>query len=110
MKWNNRFKGAIFIIASFLMFMPIVCAFAESAVPNPSQTEAAQPSVLTKADLEAIQQIVDESVGKKIRPVIRDIAELKQPKEAGFKEIIGGIGYILGIVGVAMYFLSKKEK
>ncbi len=94
------------------MFIPVVCASAEST-PDSSQTEAAQPaspSTLTKADLEAIQQIVDESVGKKIRPVIRDIAELKQPKEAGFKEIIGGVGYIFGVVGVALYFLSKKEK
>ena len=90
-----------------------VQAFAESKPPQ-VQAEIAQPAApkttLTEADLQEIQRIVEESVGKKIRPVIRDIARLGQEKEPGFREIMGGVGYIMGIVGVVLYFLSKKEK
>ena len=112
MERNTEVKGLILIVVSCLVFAVNICAFAES---NPTQAQtksiqaAAPAATLTKADLDEIQRIVDESVGKKIRPVIRDLAMLNQPKEPGFTEIIGGIGYIFGIVGVGLYFLSKKE-
>jgi hypothetical protein len=30
--------------------------------------------------------------------------------EIRFRDILGGIGYIVGATGVAMYFLSKRQK
>lgn len=43
----------------------------------------------------------DEFLGLKSR---------ERPEEISPKEVISGIGYIFGIAGVALYFLSKKKR
>ena len=40
---------------------------------------------------------------------IAAIAKKGKPKGISLKDIIAGIGYILGITGIAMYFLAKKK-
>jgi len=45
---------------------------------------------------------------KKLKPILREIALLKQEKPS-FSEIIGGIGYIFGIFGIILYFKSRKN-
>ena len=44
----------------------------------------------------------------KIKPLIRSIASLKEDQEPGLVEIFGGIGWILGLMGVALYFKGRK--
>ncbi len=55
-----------------------------------------------------IRKIVEEEVSKQLKPIARGIAKL-QENRPGPTEIIGGIGYILGLVGIAMYFASKRK-
>jgi len=40
---------------------------------------------------------------------MRQLKKVEQ-KKLSFTEVIGGIGYIFGIMGVIMYFLSRKRE
>jgi nickel transport protein len=58
-----------------------------------------------QVDLAKLKQIIDASLDEKLKPIIK---ELKKQKEVSFYEIIAGIGYIFGIFGLIMYFISKR--
>jgi nickel transport protein len=58
---------------------------------------------------EDIQQIVDNALDRKLAPVLDKIAEAYD-QGPGLTEIIGGIGYILGLVGVALIATSRRNK
>ncbi len=56
-----------------------------------------------------IQKTVDKALDKKMRPMMAVLADLKQEgPSAG--DIFGGIGYIFGLMGVAMYFKARQRK
>ncbi len=86
------------------------------AVAQPADTVrsapvAAQPAAsaspgsqaLTRADLE---EVLGTVLDAKLAPLKRAVLEEKDP---GLREIIGGIGWIFGIVGVAAYFMSRRR-
>jgi len=62
-------------------------------------------------DLKEIQSIIEDTLDEKLKPIMREIIEIKKSQEDRISptEIIGGIGYIIGIFGIAAYFLSRKR-
>ncbi len=50
-----------------------------------------------------IENSVQKTVEKELAPIRFDIAKLSTPK-VDFRDILGGIGYILGIMGIILYF------
>jgi nickel transport protein len=56
-----------------------------------------------------IQELIDESLDRRLTPIVKMLAEL-QTKGPSMTEVIGGIGYIVGLMGVALYFLSRRKK
>jgi len=80
---------------------------AENTAPH----QAANPSAsIDPAQLEAIvEKAVTKALNKKITPLTKMVADLTQ-KGPTIDEMLGGIGYIFGLMGVAMYFLSRKKK
>lgn len=62
-------------------------------------------AVLGKKD---IQKIIDTSLDKKLRPITIMLSD-SMNRGPGFTEIMGGIGYILGLVGIAFYFANRKK-
>ncbi|RZB37161.1 MAG: nickel transport protein [Desulfobacteraceae bacterium Eth-SRB2] len=58
---------------------------------------------------EEVRKIVEDSLDKKLRPIVRMITESKNTKPS-LTEIIGGIGYIFGLMGVALYFMNRGKK
>ena len=58
---------------------------------------------------EEVKKIVEDSLDKKLRPIVRMMTESKN-NEPSFTEIIGGIGYIFGLMGVALYFKNRRKK
>ncbi len=50
---------------------------------------------------------IEQAVTRAIKPLAREIAELKQ--KSRLSDIIGGIGYIMGILGVFAYLKYRKE-
>ena len=69
-----------------------------------------QPVV--SVDLELIRSVVEDAVDRamerKMKPLIHAVAKA-QSNRISLTEIIGGIGYIFGIMGLILYF-KKKEK
>ena len=56
-----------------------------------------------------IEAIVEKALDKKMEPVLKMLAE-SHAKGPGIADILGGIGYIIGLVGIAAYFHSRKKK
>ncbi len=72
---------------------------------------AVEPSGPTTVGLskEEVKKIVEDSLDKKLRPIVRMMTESKN-NEPSITEIIGGVGYIFGLMGVAIYFKNRKKK
>jgi nickel transport protein len=56
-----------------------------------------------------IEEIIDASLGKKLAPITEILADSIH-RGPGITEIMGGLGYIFGLVGVALYFANRKRK
>ncbi len=56
----------------------------------------------------SIQRTVERAVARKIRPLREQIDRMQS--RARFQDILGGIGYILGICGIAFYWMARREK
>jgi len=65
--------------------------------------------IVARIDPKEIESIVDRVIQKRLRPLTRLVA--KSQRKTGFSptEIFGGIGYIFGLMGVAMYFRYRKS-
>ena len=70
--------------------------------------EESEIKEITQIDLDQIEKIIEGCLDEKLRPVMRQLARAQQ-KEVSFTEVVGGIGYIFGIMGLVLYFLSKKR-
>jgi len=64
---------------------------------------------ITQVNLKQIKNIIDDSLDEKLKPVMQQLKKIEE-KRISFTEILGGIGYILGLMGIIMYFLSKKKE
>ena len=66
-----------------------------------------QNAQLDEAQIQAIvEKAVERAVGEAIKPLVRSFTEMTQKNS--LTTIIGGIGYILGFMGIAFYFKSRK--
>ena len=73
---------------------------------QPSATEASLLS--TSGDgvtQEAVRRIVNEALDTKLAPIRRDLAAASEP---GIQEIIGGVGWLLGLAGIALYCKGRR--
>ena len=69
------------------------------------EIEEPKKASISKKELEII---VSKVISKELSPIKRDIAELRE-HGISFQDIIGGLGYIFGIAGIAFYFMSKRR-
>lgn len=72
-------------------------------------TEKYPPSVgVPCISKEEIQRVVEKVLDEKLRPMQKRLAQY-QKRGPGITEILGGIGYIIGLMGVAIYFSHRKK-
>lgn len=57
-----------------------------------------------------IRKIVEAAVDKKMKPVLRMLAESRRHQGPTMTDIFGGIGYILGLMGLASYVHHRRKK
>ncbi|MGO9571881.1 MAG: hypothetical protein ACLP5H_30525 [Desulfomonilaceae bacterium] len=75
----------------------------------------ANPSIQAQ-DRSELKKVLEESLDRKIQPLINMLGNqqkmLMEQKDKGptIAEIVGGLGWILGIAGVAGYFMGRKRK
>ena len=53
-----------------------------------------------------IDQAIEKALDKKLAPVMKMLAEMHEQK-VRMTDVLGGLGYIFGLVGVAAYFKRK---
>ena len=58
---------------------------------------------------EEIEKIIDASLDKKLAPIY-DMMANTYDRGPGLTEVMDGIGYIIGLVGVALYFSNRRRK
>ena len=75
---------------------------AESTEPR-GKTET-----VARIDPKEIELIVDRVIQKRLHPLIQLVAKSQRKTGMSATEIFGGIGYILGLAGLAIYFKSRK--
>ena len=65
----------------------------------------------SSVELKEIQSLIEDTLEEKLKPIMREMREIKKSQEDRISptEIIGGIGYIIGIFGIVAYFLSRKK-
>jgi len=63
--------------------------------------------VITELSRQEIKDLIEEAFEKKLEPTYRQLSHLTQrgPK---ITEIIGGVGYIFGVVGLALHILNRR--
>lgn len=76
---------------------------AETEAPVVSPTPAA--AGISEAEL---QKIVETAVEKKLRPLLRKMAE-QDMKGPSLQDIMGGIGYIIGLIGLGTYINYRRK-
>lgn len=62
---------------------------------------------MTKTAAESLQRMIEQSVARQIRP-LREQLNAYEAK-VRWHDVLGGIGYIFGIVGVACYWLGRRQ-
>lgn len=86
---------------------------APGAVKEPkaaSQPVAQAAPQMAPAELEAlVERAAERAVEKKVAP-LRQMLERQVGDGPGLVEIVGGIGYILGLFGVAAFFAARRRE
>ncbi len=77
-------------------------AAAPGAIPSDGTVlpVAAPPSV--------VREMIAEAVRNEVRPLRREIAAYKEQHD--LQTVLGGIGYILGVFGLAFFLLARRQR
>jgi len=74
----------------------------------PTTIDRAAPASTRALDPKDIERIVDAALDRKLEPMMRMIAE-NRTSGPTISDIFGGIGYILGLVGLAAYVNYRRK-
>ncbi len=84
--------------------LPAAAAVDQPATPTPP-SEAPAPQLAASGDaLERFAALLD----RKLNPIQRELTHLRHPGPS-LQDIFGGIGYILGLVGLATYLRYRQK-
>jgi len=103
-------KGSWFLdAADYLGTGPDTTPPAPLSPDTPKISDNQQPSSSTYViNDQQLSRLIESALEKKLAPIKRSLAE-QQEKKPTFQDILGGIGYILGLAGIAAYFKSKTK-
>jgi len=85
----------------------------KTSLPPDSKTVSTKvskpiPSTSSGLTRDEIKAIVEDSIDNKLKPMMNLLTELKDDKPS-FSDILSGIGYILGLVGLGTYIHYRKK-
>jgi len=87
----------------------VVVPKGEKTQVKPKKEPVQSPLIATaEIDTMVIRKMIEDALDRKLHPVMRMLAEQKKEK-IKFTEVIGGIGYIFGIIGIFAFFMGKKK-
>ena len=77
-----------------------------TATPGAKGAAAPTPNAAGVSSGE-LQTIVNAALDAKLGPIRRELAEMRVSRP-GFSEIFGGIGWLVGLAGIALYFKGRR--
>ncbi|MGD8241955.1 MAG: hypothetical protein PVF59_03960 [Desulfobacterales bacterium] len=78
------------------------------SVASPPPPDAATPPQDTPAPTDTeLKTLIEGALEKKLAPIRRQLAQLAQ--RPSLHDIIGGLGYIMGLVGLGAYMQSRRK-
>lgn len=72
------------------------------------QIREAVDEAVEKAVDEALEEKLDRVLEKRLAPVMRTLSEIKNPGPTA-SDVFGGLGYIIGLFGIAAYIYSRRS-
>ena len=78
----------------------------EADVEKPEKQARTAP--VSGVSPDEIQMAVENALDKKLRPIMKMLAESRE-RSPSVTEILGGIGYILGLMGIGAYFSYRRK-
>lgn len=90
--------------------LPWVAMTAQPGSPKEDMAGQQKPTApqISEALVKRMELAVEKAVEKKIQPLTRMLAE-SRPDRPSLTDILGGLGYILGLVGIGAYVHSRKK-
>jgi nickel transport protein len=82
---------------------------AKKQLPTQSTSEDTPEKTLQAITASELTLIIETTLDKKLAPIRRTLAEGSE-KSPSLQDILGGIGYVLGLAGIAAYIQSLKNK
>lgn len=82
----------------------------EKSLPESVEREKKEtpPKSMTQIYDSRLEFLIEQAVEKKIAPIMRKLIKIeKQIQKPSLQEILGGIGYILGLMGIGIYFKHR---
>jgi len=109
-------KRRVFQIGSVLAAAIVLLFWSSGMMAQDTAAEQDDTEVLNDsgagaglvADEETLARVVERSVAMRVRPLARELKEFKE--EVRFRDVLGGIGYIVGLAGLAFYFLGVRRR
>jgi len=80
---------------------------AETVAPAGGASESPSSGTVTLAPAE-LQTLLEQTLDRKLAPIKHRLAALDQGPS--LSDIVGGIGYIIGLVGLAAYMQSRRRR
>lgn len=65
---------------------------------------------VTGINEDKLRSIISQELDKKMAPLNKKLVQIENNKGPGVTEILGGIGYIFGLMGLALYFTKGRNK
>jgi nickel transport protein len=62
----------------------------------------------SSVSLDQIRRVLDQSLDQRLNPVLKMLSESRD-KGPTLRDILGGIGYILGLMGLAAYIHFRRK-
>jgi len=84
----------------------------EKSLPEIAEEEKRQvpPKVTTQGFDSELETIIEHVVEKKTAPIMNKLIKIEeQMQKPSLQEILGGVGYILGLMGIGIYFKYKSK-
>lgn len=82
-----------------------ITATGETSKEPDSKTISSSHDTVSNTEL---NQVVERAVGQAIKPLMRSVSEMRE--ERSLSTIVGGIGYIFGILGIVFYLKARKVR
>lgn len=61
-------------------------------------------------DMRQLRAIIEETIDLRLKPIYRSLADAKRREGPSLTNVIGGVGFIIGIMGLILYVRSHKKK